>query len=43
MEALLIRAMALKNVNNMNFKSAERWEQIKRDDQDKFGERLSAR
>jgi hypothetical protein len=39
-EALLIRAMALKNVNHMNFKSAERWEQIKRDEEDKYGSRL---
>ncbi len=42
MEALLIKAMALKNVNSMKFKSALEWKQIKRDEQEKYGSRLSA-
>jgi hypothetical protein len=43
MEALLIKAMALKNVNSMKFKSALEWKQIKRDEQDKYGSRLAVR
>lgn len=39
-EALLIRSMALKNVNKMNFRVAERWEQVKRHEIPKFEKRL---
>jgi hypothetical protein len=39
-EALLIKSMALKNVNSMNFVEAKRWVQILRDEIDKFDGRL---
>jgi hypothetical protein len=39
-EALLIKSMALQNINNMNFVLAEKWMQIKTDELDKFAERL---
>lgn len=39
-EALLIRSMALKNINHMNFVVAKRWDQIKRDEIEKFSGRL---
>ena len=39
-EALLIKSKTLKNVNSMNFAQAKRWDQIPRDEIDKFYERL---
>jgi hypothetical protein len=35
-EALLIKAMALRNKSNMNFTNALKWEQIRLDEIDKF-------
>lgn len=35
-EALLIRAMGLRNVNKMNFHQATCWEQIKIDEVEKY-------
>lgn len=39
-EALLIKSMALQNINNMNFSIAKKWIQIEKDEWDKFGDRL---
>jgi hypothetical protein len=40
-EALLIKSMALQNINHMNFVLAKRWEQVKKGrETDKYGARL---
>ncbi|WP_456634490.1 GIY-YIG nuclease family protein [Bradyrhizobium sp. USDA 10063] len=41
MEALLIRAMALRNVNHMKFRNAVEWTQVKLDELDKYGRRIN--
>lgn len=40
LEAMLIKSMAVNNVNHMKFKAAEEWSQIKKDEWDKFAKRL---
>jgi len=40
LEAMLIRSMALQNINQMNFVNAKEWKQIKLDEWDKYAKRL---
>jgi hypothetical protein len=40
LEAMLIRSMALQNINQMNFVNAKEWTQIKRSELDKYAKRL---
>ncbi|MGH7039332.1 MAG: GIY-YIG nuclease family protein [Stellaceae bacterium] len=41
LEALLIKAMDLKNIQNMRFAKADEWEQIKLDEAEKYTNRFS--
>jgi hypothetical protein len=40
LEAMLIKSMALQNINHMNFVNAKEWTQIKRSEWEKFDKRL---
>jgi hypothetical protein len=40
LEAMLIKSMALQNINHMNFVNAREWTQIKRNEWEKFEKRL---
>jgi hypothetical protein len=40
LEAMLIKSMALQNINHMNFVTAKEWIQIKRNELEKYEKRL---
>jgi hypothetical protein len=42
LEAMLIKSMALQNINHMKFVSAKEWTQIKRSELEKYAKRLES-